>query len=221
MVEPGIFSLGWRVVLDAPLATLPRAETVIRGLRPQCYLILDQPVCKGREVHYEPGLVVLARLVKGDRLLAFHSKVLGHIGSPEALIFIQYPEAVEYGQIRKGKSFPVLFDAQVSTDPREVPLDQTGRCLIMGISCDGCMLQADSPLPFGTKLGISFALPEVGPVLDMAATVKSCQRGDTAWTLEVVFNPEKDQGFRQVQDYLRLLDQRQLDDAMLRLSSLD
>ena len=221
MVDPNLFNPGAQVVLEAPLATLPRAVSVIRGLHPQRYIIIDPPLGKGREVRFEAGMELLVRLLKAQKILTFTSKCLGRSLAPEALLFLEYPLAVEYGQIRKGKNFQVFFDAAVRTLPGQAGQERAELCKILSISSDGCLLQAEASLPFGAKLCLGFTLPEIGPVRDMVATVKSCQAGKPAWLLEVVFDLENDEGLRQVRDYLSLLDQRQLDDAMLRLSSLD
>lgn len=221
MVDSGLFVPGAQVVIEAPLATLPRAISVIRGLHPQRYLILDPPCHKGMEVRFEAGMDLLVRLIRGEKVVAFRSKSLGRVLGPAALLLVTYPEAVEYGQIRRGKSSPVLFDATLRAGDGAPSAGPAEPCLILSLSEDGCMLQCESPQPFGAKIPLSFSLPEIGPVTGLCATVKSCQRGDPSWELEVVFNFEDQEQSRRIQDYLRLLDQRQLENAMLRLSSLD
>jgi|GEM_PF-7069912 hypothetical protein len=221
MVDSGLFVPGAQVVLEAPLATLPRAISVIRGLHPQRYLILDPPSHKGMEVRFEAGVDLLVRLIKGDKVALFRSKSLGRLQGPAALLLVMYPETVEYGQIRRGKSFPVLFDATLGAGDGAPPAGQAEPCLILNLSEDGCMLQCESPQPFGARIPLSFVLPEIGSVTSLCATVKSCQRRDPSWELEVVFSFEDQEHARQIQDYLHLLDQRQLESAMLRLSSLD
>lgn len=221
MVDSGLFVPGAQVVIEAPLATLPRAISVIRGLRPQQYLILDPPCHKGMEVRFDAGMELLVRLVKGDKVAVFHSKSLGRIQGPATLFLIIYPETVEYGQIRRGKSFPVLFDATLRAGDGATAAGPAEPCMILNLSEDGCMLLCESPQPFGANIPLNFVLPEIGPVTGLCATVKSCQRRDPSWELEVVFSFEDQEQARQIQDYLRLLDQRQLESAMLRLSSLD
>lgn len=221
MVDPGLFIPGAQVVLEAPLATLPRAMSVIRGWHPQHYLILDPPSHKGMEVRFEPGVELLVRLIRGEKLASFRSRSLGRVLSPALLLLVEYPHAVEYGSIRRGKSFPVLFDASFCAGPGSPLPGSPQRCMILSLSEDGCMLQSESPQAFGAQIPLSFVLPEIGPVTGLFATVKSCQRGNPAWELELVFNFDNQEPSRLIRDYLRLLDQRQLDNAMLRLSSLD
>lgn len=221
MVDSGLFVPGARVVLEAPLATMPRAISVIRGLRPQRYLILDPPSQKGMEVRFEAGVDLVVRLIKGDKVAVFRSKSLGRLQGPAALLLVMYPEAVEYGQIRRGKGFPVLFDATLRAGDGAPSVGPAESCMILNLSEDGCMLLCESPQPFGARIPLSFILPEIGPVTGLCATVKSCQRRDPSWEMEVVFSFEDQEHARQIQEYLRLLDQRQLESAMLRLSSLD
>jgi hypothetical protein len=95
---------------------------------------------------------------------------------------------------------PLVFDALFAVRSGQLALDRAERCMIMSMSSDGCLLQTDSPQPFGAKLRLGLALPEVGPVTDLAATVRSCQRGSRAWMLEVIFDPGDERVFRQIQE---------------------
>lgn len=222
MVDPSLFAPGTQVVLDTSLATLPRCVSVIRGYRPDRYLALDLPLCKGQEVRVEAGVECLVRLLAADRVAVFRCQSLGRSLAPESLLFLQYPTSVEYGQVRKGQSFQVLFDVTLDPQPGDAePMGDGQRDLVVGISEDGCLLQTGRTFGFGTKLLLNFNLPEVGQVRDMAVTVKSARRTDAAWLVEGVFDPACDAGCEMVRHYLQLLNTRQLDAAMLRVSTLE
>lgn len=220
MVDPGLFISGTLVVLDTPLSTLPRCQSVIRGHRPGRYLVLDAPLCNNQEVRLEAGIQCLVRMVLSDQVVAFRCHCLGRSPVPEPLLFLSYPDHVDYGQIRKGQSFQVCFETSISQEPGSQALDPEHHNLIVGISEDGCQLQAERALAFGAKVFLSFNLPEVGPVRDLEVTVKTARKTAVGWLVEGLFSPACDAACRQVRAYLQTLADRQLDDAMLRLSTL-
>ncbi|MFH1057630.1 MAG: flagellar brake domain-containing protein [Pseudomonadota bacterium] len=223
MVDPSLFVPGTQVVMDTPLSTLPRCLSVIRGYRPQRYLALDPPMSKGQEVHIDAGVECLLRLVAADRVAVAHCRALGRAHGPEPLFFLQYPSAVQYGQVRKGQSFQVLFDVSLEAAPDGGAAGSAPgqRNLVVGISEDGCLLQTGCVLSFGARLRLCFNLPEVGLVSDLAVTVKTARQTEGAWLAEAVFDPACDPACQMVRSYLQLLNARQLDAAMLRLSTLE
>lgn len=222
MVVPSLFAPGAQVVLDAPLATLPRCASVIRGYRPDRCPALDLPLCKGQKVRVEAGVECLVRLLAAERVAVFRCQSRGRSLAPESLLFLQDPASVEYGRVRKGQSLQVLFDVTLDPQPGDaVPMGGGQRDLVVGISEDGCLLQTARAFSFGTKLLLNFNLPEVGQARDLAVTVKSARRTDAAWLVEGVFDPACDAGRLMVRRYHQLLNARQLDAAMLRVSTLE
>ena len=223
-MDLSIFNPDNRVVLDTPLVLFPRVTTAFRGYHRDKYLLLDTPQHEGSSLEFERGMPLTLRLMHESKVYGFKAEVLARVTMPFPLLFVTFPKEVESLNLRKGKLYKVMLDASYKPLPPE-DAEEIGdgeleerKGLILNLSENGALLETDWPMEVGESLELSFALPGHGQISGLTTKVLSCLvKGHACW-VELHFCDPNQPACLAINEYLQHLDNRQLEEAMLRLS---
>jgi len=114
-------------------------ESVLVGLAPPAYLVVQLPLIASWERHFGAGNRVYVRYSCLGNSCEFRSKVLGSIVKPFRLLFLSCPEEVESFGSRKNLRLCCHIPAVATFEGREV------KGVISVISPDGCKFNIKVP----------------------------------------------------------------------------
>jgi hypothetical protein len=114
-------------------------ESVLVGLEPPAYLIVQMPLISDADRHFRQGNCVVVRYSCLGNAYEFPSQVLGSIVKPFRLIFLSCPEEVDNLRLRKNPRLCCYIPAVAAFEGREV------KGVISDISPDGCKFNIKVP----------------------------------------------------------------------------
>ncbi|MDY6989649.1 MAG: flagellar brake protein [Thermodesulfobacteriota bacterium] len=114
-------------------------ESILVGLEPPGYLIVQMPLLVDVGRHFEEGNRFVVRYFCLGNAYEFRSTVLASIVKPFRLIFLSYPETVVSLNLRKSRRISCYIPAVAQFDGREV------KGVISDISHEGCQFNIKVP----------------------------------------------------------------------------
>jgi c-di-GMP-binding flagellar brake protein YcgR len=114
-------------------------ESVLVGLEPPAYLIVQMPLIADPERRFTEGQHFVVRYFSMGNAYEFRSRVLGFILKPFRLIFLSYPDSVVSLHWRKSPRRSCYIPAVAAFEGREV------KGVISDISRDGCKFNIKVP----------------------------------------------------------------------------
>jgi len=114
-------------------------ESILVGLEPPAYLIVQMPLLFDVGRHFEEGNRFVVRYFCLDNAYEFRSTVLASIVKPFRLIFLSYPETVVSLNVRKSRRISCYIPAVARFDGQEV------KGVISDISREGCKFNIKVP----------------------------------------------------------------------------
>lgn len=221
MIPHKIFSPGTEVQVQAPLVATPRFFAHVRGYHPGHYIILDNQKKDGTARPLEPGMRCTLRLLDRAQVYGFRTKVLLRTSLPVPLVFMEFPEEMEFLAVLKGKARQVFFDAVLSRHKLHGRTDADSEGLILNLTENGCLMESGELVDINSLLYLSFMLPEGGPIHDLPVKVKTCRT--MAGRNHIVFNflNAESAYLEKIRSYLKTLDELNFMTAFHRISPLE
>jgi c-di-GMP-binding flagellar brake protein YcgR len=175
MVNPDIFTPGVKIKLMALTTVKSKMSTTLVGVKPNKYLIVEQPTVRGLPYRMEEGTDWSANFLNKGTIVGFSARVLGASRHPYPLVFFNYPDQAELTSLRQDKRYPVNLKAVCHlVEPVE-----TGRKpeagLVRDISEGGCQMLTGSRFNVGDLLELTLDLPDRERLTGVLVEVKSCR----------------------------------------------
>ncbi|MDY6954562.1 MAG: flagellar brake protein [Thermodesulfobacteriota bacterium] len=114
-------------------------ESILVGLEPPAYLIIQMPLMVDVGRHFEEGNGFVVRYFSLGNAYEFRSTVLASIVKPFRLIFLSYPEAVVSLNWRRSRRISCYIPAIAQFDGQEI------KGVISDISREGCRFNIKVP----------------------------------------------------------------------------
>ena len=154
-------------------------ESIMVGMIPDDHLIITMP----------PRLSVTKhKILKGTRfaieymhlgkICLFHSKLLASVDTPQKLLFVSYPSAIRYYELRRQKRMEIFIPCTIGLNS-----GQNYPGLIIDISITGCLCRQknrkENPLPtlhVDQKLTIRCLLPGMDEDQELIGHIRNLRR---------------------------------------------
>ena len=185
-----------------------RLKSVLVGLDPGNYLILQLPHMSGIKTKLYPGNQVIVRYVKSGTIYGFQCNVVDYIMKPFRLLFLSYPKIVSSHNLRKQQRVDCFIPVSIFIEGKEY-------CgAVMDISGGGCLLTCQAStegilpkIEVGDKVKFSFQLPGQTGVQVVTGQVRSIRQDCDKKSIGLQFDHSNPEAMNQIGTYVENVSQ--------------
>lgn len=191
-----LLQVGLMVVLctDPDLHTERRYRSFIRGWHRPFQLVVDRPKSRNRPAPLREDQPCVIRFANEGRACAFGTHIIDWENRLDAAYCrIAWPQAIEVASFRKHQRIPVALGCTIELSDGSKVKGQ-----ICDLSQGGCRMRADSEIPEGIMVKVSFTLPDGSLLDDVATIVRNARMVDGEMQLGCQF----DEGQEDVEDHI-------------------
>ena len=189
--------IGAKIKLEFDNMDTPLVSTMV-GMIPEEYLIVTTPlpICSA-QAKLNPESWILVKYLHMGRLCMFRTQLLKAIEDPHNLLFLDYPPAIHYHELRRAKRTSIFI-------PCTLHLLRGPELygVLVDLSSLGCLCQIKAkgnatipPLDIETKIQLRCLLPGLKEDQELTAVVKNFRRSTTEAKIGLEFAG--------LQDYLK------------------
>ncbi len=206
--RPTIFVSGSKIKLMAFTSAKSKVVTSLVGYKTGKYILTEQPKVNGIPTRLEEGTNWAANFVFEGNIVSFATHVLGSCKIPIPLMFLSYPESVEYTGLRQGKRYPVQIGGYITIkkEPSDSGVEPT-QMVIRDISEGGCQMGTKSDLHPGDVVQLTMNLPNGTSIESLEAEVKTSRNAGGYYLLGLSFNVGRaSNGYQDIREFINGLE---------------
>lgn len=162
------------------------AFSTLLGCKHGRFLLVDQPMHEGNGLGTQSGVSCVARLLADGRVLGFVAQVLRSQFSPDPVVFLSYPSAVQEVALRRHErvqvNLPSVVRIGAATERRPV--------VVVDLSASGCGLLLEelaTGVEVGTSVEVFLPLPGVAGVKLLKGVIRAVRKQRRATGREATF----------------------------------
>ncbi|MBA4393585.1 MAG: hypothetical protein C0407_08535 [Desulfobacca sp.] len=212
MPESGIFVPGTQVMFEVPRSLEAKGQTFFRGCKEDHYIILDYPNnASGVPLTLRDQMPCIVRFISHGKVYAFKSEIIRTVRYPYPFVFIQYPQELDYINLRNSDRYHIRIPTDFSEQALEGSMEENPEGRLLDLSERGCLLTTTKHFDLDTLLFLAFNLPNEEMIMNLAAKVRRISRKDETYHLGMQFLVTEDPDIDKIRRYLTYLQALQLE----------
>jgi c-di-GMP-binding flagellar brake protein YcgR len=206
MPDSGIFLPGTQVMFEVPRSLETKGQTFFRGLKEDHYIILDYPNnANGVPLVLKDQMPCVVRFLFQGKVYAFQSEIIRTIRFPYPFVFIQYPQKLDYINLRNSERYPIRIPTVFSKQAMEGPLEGILEGRILDLSDRGCLLETNQAVELDALIFLAFTLPNEESIKNLAVKVRRISKKEEAYYLGLQFMISEGPDLEKINRYLSYL----------------
>ncbi len=146
----------------------------LRGWDDFSYIVATLPKHDSNKLPLRSGQVVTVRLLVHGTAFGFRTRITELRRRPIELMLLKFPTQVAEKEIRAHKRFQVFIVAELTIHPEgDATAKRTASGRMSDLGLGGCCVVGNDEIEVGTKVQISFSLPNGEAVKGIMADVKN------------------------------------------------
>lgn len=182
-----------------------RLKSMLVGMKPDQYLIIETPKAKGIEANLRAGNDMTIIFICNGIVHGFRSSIMSAIESPARVVFITFPDYVETHELRQSRRVNCYLPAEMNMAGDEIKYDG----VILDISRLGCNFTTftiprrnSRLLQLGGKVDLTFDLPGVEGKRAISGEIMNLNLDDRTTSVGVRFDAMGDDLEKKIESYV-------------------
>lgn len=174
-------------------------STVIRGIVPPRWVLLDMPKKDGRLISLPRGKAVLIRYIHQGIMFGFRAIVNHEYLAPSQILVVDFPKAVEERNLRRSERIKTFIPIRIAFEDETEP--EGGA--MMDLSREGALLffEGDFLPEVGETVWISLKLPGGAAVERLGCLVRNSREPRNLRLVGVEFETENRKSLEAIQSF--------------------
>lgn len=174
--------VGMDIYLDLKIQNKAiRCKSRIVGWHKEQFFILEGPRVNGKDLPSKPGEAMVVRFMLDGTIYGFNATLVRKILLPIQMWLMSYPNIVETKTLRQDERLSMLIPASIHGQEKN-------KALILDLSKGGALVEVNQKFELGSKLKISFSLPNNDKVDDMEVEVRGFSTNQNGFQIGTSFD---------------------------------
>lgn len=173
--------VGMDIYLDLKIQNKDlRCKSRIVGWHKEQFFILEGPRINGKDLPSKPGEAMIVRFMLDGTIYGFNATLVRKILLPIQMWLMSYPNIVETKTLRRHERLSMLIPASIHGQEKN-------KALILDLSKGGALVEVNQKFELGSKLKISFSLPNNDKIDDMEVEVRGFSTNQNGFQIGTSF----------------------------------